>query len=74
MRTAVIAPNQSLLDMALMACGTIEASMKIMAENETSITGAATTGSEFMIPDDAPTDSFTLLYLGQNKIVIGTNG
>ena len=72
MKTTSIQPNQSLLDMALMACGTLEGAMHIMAANEESITADVAPGVMYIIPSDVPSDNYSLQYLQQNNIIIGT--
>lgn len=72
MKTKSIQPNQSLPDMAIMACGTLEGAMAIMRANNTSLSNTAITGTTFAIPDDATVDAGALRYLEQNEIVIGT--
>lgn len=72
MKTITIQPNQSLPDIAIMACGTLEGAMAVMKANNTSLSGTATTGATFVIPDDAPTDAGALRYLEQNEVLMGT--
>lgn len=74
MKKIALKPNQSCLDMVLMACGTMEAAMQVMAANTTSITHPTAVGDEYTIPDGVLTDTTTLSYLQQNKVVIGTKG
>ncbi len=74
MQTAIVKPNQSSLDVVLMHTGTMEAAMEVMATNERSITASLTTGGQYLIPDSSASDTVTLNYLQQNKIVIGTRG
>ncbi len=72
MKTAVVQPNQSPLDAVLMACGTLEGAMQVIAANEASLTASLTAGTEYAIPAGPVTDKFSLQYLRQNKIIIGT--
>lgn len=74
MKKATIKPNQSSLDMVLMACGTMEGAMQVMASNAKSITAVTAVGDEFIIPDSSTIDNTTLSYLQQNAVVIGTKG
>ncbi len=74
MTTNKIKPNQSSLDMVLMATGTLEAAMQLMATNELSITHIPDIGAVYVVPDKAVTDTTTLSYLKQNNIEIGTKG
>ncbi len=66
--------NQTFLDMAIMASGTIESLFTIVQANGKSITDAPIAGDDYLIPGDIVTDNDTLQYLMQNSITIGTKG
>ncbi len=73
MKTITIQPNQTTIDAVLMACGTMEAAMQVMAANDQSITEAVDAGLELVYdPATTTTDSRAVQYLQQNSVVIGT--
>jgi hypothetical protein len=81
-----VKPNQSIADVILMACGTLEGGMAFCALNNISISDIPVVGTVYSVPafngnpagllqagaDEA--DSGVLEYLVQNEIVIGTLG
>ncbi len=69
-----VKPNQSVLDVIIMSCGTLEAGMQMMMQNGTSISDLPNIGDTFTIPEHVTTDNGALEYLYQNSIVIGTRG
>jgi len=71
MKTTVAKANQSSLDLVIMACGTMEGAMQIMAANQQSLSNNPWVYTEYVIPDDIITDTSTLDYLAQNKITAG---
>ncbi len=72
--STIAKPNQSMLDIIITSCGTLEGGMQLMTTNNTGITDVPVVGQSFIIPGDANTDAATLLYLQQNNTVIGTAG
>ncbi len=67
-----VKPNQSVLDIVLQACGSLEGAMQIMAQNERSISQNPEIGSQYEIPAEVTTDKNTLNYIRQNGVRIGT--
>ena len=68
-------PNQSMPDVILQGCGTLEGGMQMMLENNMSISDYPDVGSVFIVDSiDKPLISSTevLQYLKQNGIIIGT--
>ena len=74
MNTITAKPNQSGLDIVLMACGTMEGAMAFMSANDAGITDNTNAGDQFTIPVAIATDISTLQYLQQNQVMIGTKG
>jgi hypothetical protein len=74
MKTTTIQPNQTYLDAAIGACGTLEAAMALMLANNTSITNQPDIGTVLQVPAALPIDNGTLQYLQRNAIVLGTRG
>ncbi len=74
MNTITAGQHQTLLDLAIMSCGTLEASMALAKINNISITDAITVGQVFTIPQDFPIDNLVLNQIQENKIVVGTKG
>lgn len=75
--TIKVLPNQSLIDVVIQACGTLEAGMQMMAANDRSISDFPAVGETLhTINQDADekVDKTTLSYLAENGIVIGTLG
>ncbi len=74
MATYTVQPGQTFFDAVLMACGTMESTMDIVAANGISVTDIVAAGTLLIIPDGIGTDKAVLKYLAENKIVIGTKG
>ncbi len=74
MPTYTISTNETALDITIMASGTLENAMLLMAATNTSISALPVAGFTFIIPDTILPDAETLLYLQQNGIVLGTKG
>ena len=72
-KTIKVKPNQTALDVALMACGTLEGAMQIMAANNVSITAVPQADTVYAVPDDVTTDVAAMDYLVRNEVEIGTN-
>jgi hypothetical protein len=66
--------NQTLLDIAIMATGTIESVFSIAQANDISITDIPVPGNDYIIPTGTLTDNNALQYLAQNGVTIGTKG
>lgn len=77
-RTITVKPNQSMLDIVLMGCGTLEGGMQMMlANNGRSISDIPNVGDEVNLDIKAVKpgyDAGVLQYLQQQKMVIGTAG
>jgi hypothetical protein len=72
-----VMPNQSMADVILQSCGSLEAGMKVMADNDKSISDYPNVGDVITIDSagiSAYADTGVLQYLRQNDIVIGTLG
>jgi hypothetical protein len=75
MNTIKVMPNQSMADVILQGCGTMEGSMQMMLANNMSISDYPDVGSVLKVGNDsntANTSAEVLQYLGQNGIIIGT--
>lgn len=77
-KTITVRPNQSMLDIVLMGCGTLEGGMQMMlANNGRSISDIPNVGDEVNLETEEIkplSDAGVLQYLRQQKIVIGTAG
>jgi hypothetical protein len=70
-----VKPNQSMLDVILQGCGTLEGGMQMMAVNGRSISEYPDVGDTIKVSDaqtSIQNDPAVLAYLQQNNIVIGT--
>lgn len=75
--TIRVMPNQSMADVIVQACGTLEGGMQMMAVNGKSISDYPVVGDILAVstPDEAANrDAEALRYLKQNDIIIGTLG
>src|ERR1035441_11086584 len=75
--TIKVMPNQSMPDVILQGCGTLEGSMQMMAANGKSISDCPDVGTLIKINSEqvvTENDPGVLQYLQQNGIVIGTLG
>jgi hypothetical protein len=72
----IVQPNQSLLDVILQGCGSMQAAMQVAADNGVALSYMPLVGSSVQISGAAVAlgDAGTLQYLLQNSIVIGTRG
>lgn len=61
-----------MLDVAIMASGSVENVFLILAANGKGITDAPHVNDDYTIPQGMSNDTTTLKYLQQNNIVIGT--
>jgi hypothetical protein len=68
----IVGPNQSMVDVALNSCGTVEALMPICRANNVSPSSIPQVGSDLIIPDNARRDQEVLRYAAANDVVIGT--
>lgn len=71
MATTTLHPNQTILDMAIAATGTIESIIDILYHNNCSITGDVAANTQFTIPDNTPADEAILATVAASKIRIG---
>jgi len=69
-----VMPNQGMMDVIIMGCGSVEAAEDFCSLNGVAISDVPITGSVYKVPSSSFADSGTLQYLGQNGIVIGTLG
>ena len=72
----IVQPNQSLLDVILQGCGSLQAGMQVAADNGMALSYMPPPGSAVVVSAGALAlgDPGTLQYLQQNSIVIGTRG
>lgn len=61
--------SQSLFDIALQYCGTVESAFAIAQANDISITDVLMPGSFLNIPDDIVQDTDVLKYYSQNSVI-----
>lgn len=68
--------NQSMVDVIIQACGSMEAGMVFCRDNGVSISDIPTVGTEYVVSDAALAlgDRAVLVYLAQNDVVVGTLG
>lgn len=71
MATTTLHPNQTILDMAIDATGTIESIIGILYHNNCSITADVAANTQFTIPDNTPTDEAILATVAAAKVRIG---
>ena len=71
-----VTPNQSLLDVILQGCGTLEAGMQVAADNGLPLSYMPAVDSEVLKTDAAGKmqNAGVLKYLVRNGILIGTSG
>jgi len=71
-----VMPNQSMLDVILQGCGSLEAGMQFCNDNGIAISDYPDVGTIYQVSADALTegDMGVLQYLAQNGLVIGTLG
>lgn len=67
-----ITPNQTMMDVAIMATGTVESVFQILAVSGKGITDAPHVNDDYIIPSDAVADQAQLNYIKQNGVIIGT--
>lgn len=67
-----ITPNQTMMDLAIMATGTIESVFQILAANGKGITDAPHVNDDYAVPADSIIDQAQLNYINQNGVLIGT--
>ncbi len=74
MNNIIVKPNQTLFDIVLMACGTMEGAMEIAGANGLSISDSVSVGQSINIPDGVVANSKILSSIKESKIVFGTKG
>lgn len=75
MKTITVQHNQSMMDVIIQACGTLEEGMNFCLLNGVAITDAPTVGAVYNVPDQISSDGkATLKLLATRRIVIGTLG
>src|ERR1043165_9626948 len=65
-------PNQSMQDLVIMACGTLDGAMAFCRANNVSISDVPVPGNEYVIPADIVFDEEVLTGLWHKGIEIGT--
>ncbi len=73
MKLITVLPGQTLFDVIIMACGTMEGSMAFTRANGLSISDVVAVGTELVRPEVIATDNVVMKYLSGNKILIGTD-
>ncbi len=74
MNNIIVKPNQTLFDIVLMACGTMEGAMEIAEANGLGISDSVSVGQSINIPDRVVANSKILSSIKESKIVFGTKG
>jgi hypothetical protein len=64
--------NQTLVDVALQTCGTMEALSYIARANDIAPSAVPDAGTVLIIPDNAPTDPVVLKVIADKKLMIAT--
>jgi hypothetical protein len=74
MKTGIVQPNQSLLDVVLTEYGTVEAAMSVAMANGADIGSVPVAGNSMSLPEvsDHLIDISTIEYLRREKILLGT--
>lgn len=74
MKTGIVQPNQSLLDIVLTEYGTVEAAMSVAMANGTHVGSVPVAGTSVSLPElpDDRADISTIEYLRREKISLGT--
>ena len=65
-------PNQSMQDVVLTACGTLEGAMAFCRANDVSISDVPAPGTVYVVPEGVTTDPAILKVMADRKIVPGT--
>lgn len=74
MKTGIVQPNQSLLDIVLTEYGTVEAAMSVAMANGIDVGSVPVAGTSLSLPElpDDRADISTIEYLRREKILLGT--
>lgn len=72
MTTITAKPNQSMQDLVLMACGSLDGAMAFCRANGVSISDVPVAGDEYVVPTGIDVDDDALTTLAQKGIEIGT--
>lgn len=72
MRTITVQPNQSMQDVVLTACGTLEGAMAFCRANDVSISDVPAPGTVYVVPEGVTTDPAILKVMADRAIVPGT--
>lgn len=70
--TVTVQHNQTLLDVVVQHCGTLEATMQVMLANNRSLTDLPQPGEQLNIPDGTITNPPNISYYEGNNITIAT--
>jgi len=76
MASIQVMPNQSMADVILQACGSMEAAMQFCADNNVALSDYPDVGAKYLVSDTALAagDKQVLKFLRERGIVIGTLG
>ncbi len=74
MKTGIVQPNQSLLDIVVTEYGTVEAAMSVAMANGTDVGSVPIAGTNVSLPEvsEDRTDISTIEYLRRERILLGT--
>ena len=77
MATITVLPNQSMADVIIMACGSMEAGMQFCADNNVAISDVPVVGAVYVVSDVAvaaggSVGAGVLVYMQKRGIVVGT--
>lgn len=77
MATITVLPNQSMADVIIMACGSMEGGMQFCADNNVAISDVPVVGAVYVVSDAAvaaggSVGAGVLVYMQKRGIVVGT--
>lgn len=77
MTTVTVRPNQSMLDVIIQGCGSLEAGMQFCVDNDVAISDVPGVGAVYVVSDAAlalagTAGAAVLAYLAKNNLVVGT--
>ncbi len=72
MKTITVQPNQSMQDVVLTACGTLEGAMAFCRANDVSISDVPAPGTVYVVPEGITTEPAILQLMADRRIVPGT--
>ena len=74
MNTIKVGVGQTIFDVVLQACGTLEGLGQVLAANDLSVSDAVAVGQVIIIPDGVTVDTGVLAVVGNDGIEFGTAG